>query len=151
MARGKAHVHADSGGERMCAGVRGPVSVAAGLLRALPPQNGHKFWKGQEPSICSSSPRGLHEQPIAEKWLHTYLHMYAQTHICDQNSWLTGRLMRIESESRVHARPLACWVHTELRSHKASCWIHKDLIVSKEKAQALMTAARALGGKDRYD
>jgi len=48
----------------------------------------------------------------------------------------------------VHARPLSCWIHTGIGSHKLSCWIHKDRIVTKEKVQAFMTAARALGGKD---
>ena len=30
----------------------------------------------------------------------------------------------------------------------ASCWVHKDLTVTTKKIQALLTAARASGGKD---
>jgi len=30
----------------------------------------------------------------------------------------------------------------------ASCWVHKDLIVTTKQIQALLTAARASGGKD---
>jgi len=30
----------------------------------------------------------------------------------------------------------------------ASCWVHKDLTVTTKQIQALMTAARASGGKD---
>jgi len=30
----------------------------------------------------------------------------------------------------------------------ASCWVHKDLTVTTNQIQALLTAARALGGKD---
>jgi len=30
----------------------------------------------------------------------------------------------------------------------ASCWVHKDLTVTTKQIQALLTAARALGGKD---
>jgi len=35
----------------------------------------------------------------------------------------------------------------------ASCWVHKDLTVTTKQIQALLTAARALGGKDecQYD
>ena len=29
-----------------------------------------------------------------------------------------------------------------------SCWVHKDLTITKEKMQALLTAARVLGGKE---
>jgi len=32
----------------------------------------------------------------------------------------------------------------------ASCWIHKDLTVTTKQTQALLTAARASGGKDEY-
>jgi len=32
----------------------------------------------------------------------------------------------------------------------ASCWVHKDLTVTTKQIQALLTAARALGGKDEY-
>jgi len=30
----------------------------------------------------------------------------------------------------------------------ASCWVHKDLTVTTKQIQALLTAARASGGKD---
>ena len=35
----------------------------------------------------------------------------------------------------------------------ASCWVHKDLPVTTKQIQALLTAARASGGKDEchYD
>jgi len=32
----------------------------------------------------------------------------------------------------------------------ASCWVHKDLTVTTKQIQALLTAARASGGKDEY-
>jgi len=32
--------------------------------------------------------------------------------------------------------------------HHASCWVHKDLTVTTKQIQALLTAARAPGGKD---
>ena len=35
-----------------------------------------------------------------------------------------------------------------VREDHASCWVHKDLPVTTEKNRALLTAARASGGKD---
>jgi len=46
-------------------------------------------------------------------------------------------------------------VMVETRQHQmtmskdhASCWVHKDLTVTTKQSQALLTAARASGGKD---
>jgi len=35
-----------------------------------------------------------------------------------------------------------------VREDDASCWVHKDLTVTTKQIQALLTAARASGGKD---
>ena len=35
-----------------------------------------------------------------------------------------------------------------VREDHASCWVHKDLTVTTNQVQALLTAARASGGKD---
>ena len=42
----------------------------------------------------------------------------------------------------LHARKMAA------SEDHASCWVHKDLTVTTTQIQALLTAARALGGKD---
>ena len=42
-------------------------------------------------------------------------------------------------------------VMVEARQHQngsTSCWVHKDLTVTTKQIQALLTAARASGGKD---
>jgi len=35
-----------------------------------------------------------------------------------------------------------------MTENHASCWVHKDLNVTTKQIQALLTAARASGGKD---
>ena len=62
-----------------------------------------------------------------------------------------GSKKKAHREQSIQYRPW--WkqgnIKMAMSENHASCWVHKDLTVTTKQIQALLTAARASGGKDK--
>jgi len=109
---------------------------------------------GKRPARCTTGSCGASQKKGRRKSAHFELSRKEIFSNYDETKSKEEKRSKKKAQRRQNVQYRSWWKQANIKmavsEDHASCWVHKDLTVTTKQIQALLTAARAPGGKDEY-